>query len=610
MDFKKMKKSLLFKIFIIFTSITLVAVSAMAYSNTKMIQDVAKDTAVYISMHKLNGDMNFLEYKISQEYGRLSLRNNELFTEEGVSINHDYFVVDYISEQLGVCAIIYTHTGSDYKRTSTSMRDDNGNRLVDTFLGTDNDAYPSLNAGRDYYGDVYVLGKHYYGEYKPILDGGRVIGALFIGIEMTVIDERVDRIAAEKLLSAVFQAVGVLAAIALITVFGIGRFTKPLSKVSDTLKDIAEGEGDLTQRIYVKARDEIGDLSMYFNETMDKIQHLVGKVKEEAEILSGIGDGLATNTNETAAAVNEITANIQSIKQRIINQSASVTQTKATMEQLVVNIKRLDTNVESQAASVTQSSAAIEEMLANINSVTQTLIKNGENVHSLTDASEVGHKGLQSVVNTTQEIEKESEQLLEINKVIQGISAQTNLLSMNAAIEAAHAGEAGKGFSVVAEEIRKLADGSGQQSKTINSVLKKIKEDIKSATTLSNDVLKKFDQVDDNVKTVADQEDNIRNAMEEQSEGSKQILEAISQLNDITQNVRSSSNEMLTGSTEVIRESENLEKITTEISHSMNEMSSGSEQINTAVHQVNELCIQNREQIKNLIDEISRFKIA
>jgi methyl-accepting chemotaxis protein len=221
----------------------------------------------------------------------------------------------------------------------------------------------------------------------------------------------------------------------------------------------------------------------------------------------------------------------------------------------------------------------------------------------------VGRTGLQDVATDIQEIAKESEGLLEINSVMENIASQTNLLSMNAAIEAAHAGEAGKGFAVVADEIRKLAENSGEQSKTISMVLKKIKTSIDKITSSTNNVLTKFEAIDKEVRTVAQQESSIRNAMEEQSAGSKQVLEAISHVHEITQQVKGGSTEMLEGSTEVIRESKNLERATQEITGGMNEMASGADQINIAVNRVNELSSKNRENIDGLIREVSKFKI-
>jgi methyl-accepting chemotaxis protein len=401
-----------------------------------------------------------------------------------------------------------------------------------------------------------------------------------------------------------------LAIMALAAVFLSKSITRPIISVTATLKDIAEGEGDLTKVIPEQGKDEITELSHYFNQTLGKIKNLIITIKNQATILSNTGNELSSNMTETAAAINQITANIRSIKSRVVNQSASVTETNATMEQITVNIDKLNGHVNNQTTSVSQSSTAIEEMLANIQSVTNTLIKNTENVNHLSSASEIGRTGLQEVATDIGEISRESEGLLQINSVMKNIASQTNLLSMNAAIEAAHAGEAGKGFAVVADEIRKLAESSGEQSKTIGTVLKKIKSSIDKITSSTENVLTKFEAIDNGVKTVADQEVNIRNAMEEQGQGSKQILGAIGRLNEITQQVKGGSMEMLEGSKEVIQESKNLERVTQEITGSMNEMATGTEQINAAVNRVNEISGKNRENINLLVQEVSRFKVA
>jgi methyl-accepting chemotaxis protein len=389
----------------------------------------------------------------------------------------------------------------------------------------------------------------------------------------------------------------------------LSRTVKPIITVADTLKDIAEGEGDLTKTVNVSSKDEVGDLAKYFNQTLGKIKALVITIKKQGVNLTDIGNDLASNMTETAASVNEITANIQSIKQRVISESASVTEENATLEQLMQNIEKLEALIEKESGNVSQASAAIEQMVANTASVTDTLVKNAANVKTLQESSEVGRTGLQDVATDIQEIARESEGLLEINAVMENIASQTNLLSMNAAIEAAHAGEAGKGFAVVADEIRKLAESSSEQSKTIGTVLKKIKDSIDKITHSTENVLNKFGAIDTSVNTVAQQEENIRNAMEEQGEGSKQILNSIGGLNEITGQVKSSSQEMLEGAKQVITESHNLEKQTQEITSGMNEMASGANEINTAVHQVNDISGRNREGIDTLMKEVSRFKV-
>ncbi|MCL2804583.1 MAG: methyl-accepting chemotaxis protein [Treponema sp.] len=428
---------------------------------------------------------------------------------------------------------------------------------------------------------------------------------VMIGTSEALIMKEVNEIAQFTIILALIAII--VTAVILFLIFN--NVTRPIVKVTNTLKDISEGEGDLTHSIVINSKDEIGSLAHYFNLTLEKIKNLVIIIKNQSVTLFDIGSELASNMNQTAAAINEITANIQSIKTRVMSQSASVTETNATMEQVTTNINKLNDHVEKQSTSVAQSSSAIEQMLANIQSVTNTLVRNAGNVKELMESSEVGKSGLNGVALDIQEISRESEGLMEINSVMKNIASQTNLLSMNAAIEAAHAGDSGKGFAVVADEIRKLAESSSEQSKTIGTVLKHIKASIDKISGSTENVLHKFEIIDSSVKTVADQEDNIRNAMEEQGQGSHQVLEAISQVNGITQQVKNGSQEMLIGSKEVINESKNLERVTQEITGSMNEMATGTEQINIAVHRVSELSNKNRENIDLLVREVSKFKV-
>jgi methyl-accepting chemotaxis protein len=407
--------------------------------------------------------------------------------------------------------------------------------------------------------------------------------------------------------------IGVIIAALMLLLISAGAFilsrsiSNPLKRMVLALNDI--GEGDLTRRLEAHSRDEIGDMTRSFNMTLEKIGNLITMIREKAHSLSETGTELSNNMTATAAAINEITTNIQSMKTQVNNQGAAVEESGGIMKRISGNIADLNAQIDNQTESVTKSSSAIEEMLANIQSVTQTLVKNAGNMKDLAAASGIGHTGLEEVAADIQEIARESEGLLEINAVMQNIASQTNLLSMNAAIEAAHAGEAGKGFAVVADEIRKLAESSGQQSKTISGVLKKIQESIDKISRSTKEVLDKFEAIDRGVKTVSDQEEDIRNAMEEQGEGSKQILEAVSRMNEITGGVKKSSGEMNSGSKEIIATRQTLESITQEITNGMNEMVAGAEQISVAVSQVNEISGQNKRDINELIREVDKFKI-
>ncbi|MDR2483657.1 MAG: methyl-accepting chemotaxis protein [Treponema sp.] len=401
-----------------------------------------------------------------------------------------------------------------------------------------------------------------------------------------------------------------LAVIAVAVVMSVSVYisiTNPINGTILMLKDI--GGGDLTRRLAITGGRELGSMARYLNATLEKIQSLIETIKQESLRLSGIGEELTANMSETGAEIREITQRLQGMKERVLAQSAGVTQTNAIMARITDHIQKLNAGVEKQNSGVERSSSAIEQMFASIRSVTDTLVQNTANVQALMDASDVGRAGLREVSGEIQAISHDSEGLLEINQVMQGISSQTNLLSMNAAIEAAHAGEAGRGFAVVADEIRKLAESAGEQSHTISGVLKKIHDSIGKISRSTDNVLTKFEAIDAGVKTVSDQEEHIRGAMEEQGNGSRAILETIEELNKVSQEVKRGADEMRDGSQEVIRQGRNLESTTKEITGGMNEIAGSAEQINLAIGEVQSITARNRESIGALAAAASKFKV-
>jgi len=391
----------------------------------------------------------------------------------------------------------------------------------------------------------------------------------------------------------------------LLTLTFARRIAKPIVNVKTILKDISDGEGDLTRQLPVTSQDEIGRMSHYFNQTFGKIRKLVVLIKEQAGILHGIGTEMAGSMTQTAVAISQITANINGVKNQIQNQSAGVEESKATVESIALSIEKLNEHIESQSASIIESSAAIAQMIANIESVSSILVRNTQNVKELRHASEIGQSGINAVSENIKTIARESEGLLETSSVIAKIANQT----MNAAIEAAHAGDAGRGFAVVADEIRNLAANSGAQAKNITNVLKDLKSSIDTVSNSSSNALKQFDTIVSMVQVVSEQEMVIHNAMQEQNGGSKQILEALSEITHITNEVRDRSGEMLTGSKDVLASMKQLALATHEIRNSMNEMAAGTQEINSAVQHVDQISIRNKGSIDTLINEIAKFKV-
>ena len=397
---------------------------------------------------------------------------------------------------------------------------------------------------------------------------------------------------------------------ALIIVYFVARtMVKPIQTTVSTLQNISQGDGDLTVRLPVGGNDEITDMSEYFNKTIDKIGTSIRTVGINSHTMEEIGNELASNMTETASAVNQISANIDGVKQQALTQAASVTETAATVEEIVRTIKQLNTSIENQASSVARSSASVEQMVANIASISQTLGKTDSVIRNLTTATGDGKATLVTSNTVTQKIAEESGSLMEASNVIQHIASQTNLLAMNAAIEAAHAGEAGKGFAVVADEIRKLAEESSMQGKTITSTLKNLSGEIEMLSSSSKTVEEKFNTIFNFAEQVKEMSNSVTEAMREQENGSREVLTAIKDINMITAEVQAGSEEMLKGGESVAEEMRKLDELTRNITDNMTEMASGAVQINNAIQEVNEITQKNKHSIESLALEVAKFKV-
>jgi methyl-accepting chemotaxis protein len=450
--------------------------------------------------------------------------------------------------------------------------------------------------------------EHFQQTYIPLYDpfGRTIQGMIRVGRDLSAINYGIER---TLRLSLGMSVAGAIMVIVVALVLGTVIVT-PINLVTYTMRDIAGGEGDLSRTIPIKRRDEIGELSRYFNEFLAKLNGIVASIRRHVRDAEALGDRLHSSMASTGNSTEDILTAVRDIRDTILRQSTIVTEVSSAIEEMVGTTEEQDKKIQSQSTNVSESSSAIEEMIANIQSISQGLTTSSREFEQLHRVVEEGNGRLGELSGTITSLSHKSELVEEANAIITGIASQTNLLSMNAAIEAAHAGDAGKGFSVVADEIRKLSEVSNEQSRVIAQSLADLKGMIESAVTISDQTSRSFESIVASVQKVNDIEAGIAGSLKEQAAGSTQVLNALTGITQITQEVHGGSTEMLEGGGAILKKITGLVSITETIRESVSLVADKAETVNKNAAETANLLDQTADAIGDIEDAVSRFKLT
>jgi len=380
------------------------------------------------------------------------------------------------------------------------------------------------------------------------------------------------------------------------------------SAIVAQMENLSSEKKDLSRRINVCSVDEIATVSGMVNSFCEHLGEGIQDIKDGQNDLAKVGVQLEEHARSMANSVVRIADAAEQVFAKTRGQLESATASANTVKELADLVETLGESVNTQTSSMSRGSAAVEQMVGNISSIGGVTEKMAAQFKTVGEASEEGRRIQGESRQRISEIVEQSQALQEANKIIATIAAQTNLLAMNAAIEAAHAGELGRGFTVVADEIRKLAENSSTESRKISAELKQIVKTIDKIVRDAEASGEAFAEVSRRIGETGKLVVEVDNAIREQKTGAGQVIESLRVMNETNARVSEDSRKMAQGNASVLREINALQGSATEISSRMEEVTEGIGKIKSGAQEVSNLAAASHSSIEKISSIVNEFE--
>ncbi len=410
---------------------------------------------------------------------------------------------------------------------------------------------------------------------------------------------------AKKFIFAILGALILMGAIMIIIIRGN---LLPIRKLLIVMKALENR--DLTMRAEIKGKTEISELSHALDSMAEEFDSLLTDIRKTSRMVDDTNNDLSSAVEESVSAVRQMVASIDSVNSSLEKEKIVIEKNVAIVKNQREGTKTIVDLIEKQTGAIEHSSASIEQMSASIEEVAKSTINAKTLGNELSTTANSGWGKVQAVIKAMDDISNAAERIQESVIGIRKIASTTNLLSMNASIEAAHAGDAGKGFAVVAEEINKLAESSAEEANLIKHQMNETMSFINSGTALSNEVGNAFKHILENIQDTVDIIMNIANAMEEQSTASKEIMFTMNDLVDLTRKIKETTEEEDISSQNLMKAIKDLENLSLEILNASNEQKIGGNELLVALDMLQDVSLKNKESIVILDENVQKFKVS
>ncbi len=454
--------------------LTLVVLSSLAAAALVLFQSnkVMNDAVDAQFTNMLTGANKMLALNTTKQFGSLSISTDgKLVDDSGEVIDGKFEYIDELSESLGVAATLFKKENGDYIRVLTSIVDENGERVVGTKLDSTGEAYTEISKGKQFIGNANILGADYATIYTPIMSSNEVIGIYFVGVP----SEAVSQIMSDGFISIItFVALGMLVIIAfsIVSSYMLGAYiVNPIIAITKVLINLGQLDFQIDPKDpsvkFIDRKDEIGVMIRSVKDMRDHVAGFIDKASQSAEQLAATSQQMTATSEQSAIATEEVAQTINEIAKGASDQAES---TSIGAEKLMVLGKAIEDD-----------KTTIHELVTASQSVTKSIREGLEIVKDLEEKTKATGDATLIVYQSIIKTNDSSSKISDASTLIASIAEQTNLLALNAAIEAARAGEHGRGFAVVADEIRKLAEQSTRSTKNIDEMLVSLVENAEAA---------------------------------------------------------------------------------------------------------------------------------